>query len=288
MRASIEQGNTRLSKDLVLEIALGQKRHLQSLRQNYDSAQESGTYLKPADSTDRASLMKLKLKASTSQFRMSRGTAVVQQTGEVIYFRPLTPRVSRLYARTHHYLHHYREDEYASFGAFQAGQKYPFAWVSYSKVGRRYRHLLLQKAGYNSQSSLELTRAWCNADSPKNTMSMLYAYAHGAMQDFWRRHGSQLESVISSINPNLGFRGTSFRAVGFETVGLKPTMYSYLVNQDNSHVYLTRRAIDALQKNHTAKTRPANVRIVTSQFPLLPTNEMVVRLANGKKNYNCE
>jgi hypothetical protein len=150
--------------------------------------------------------------------------------------------------------------------------------VSYGEVDRKYKHSMLQAVGLDHTHSLELTRAWNHENSPRNTMSMLYAYAHTAIQQYWvAQKNTPLKSIITAVNPNLGFRGSAFRAVGFEVIGEKPTTYNYLVSQFDTRSYATRRDL-ALRKAKTSR----KINHVEAAFPLVGTKELAVVL-NGPK-----
>lgn|GEM_PF-4294551 len=199
--------------------------------------------------------------------------AVEKRTSKKVSFREVDRQLSELYADALHYLHTARRDEIISFGAFSEGEELPFAWVSYSPVDRPYKNELLTKMGLQPTACLELTRAWSNDMSPKNTMSMLYRYAHAQLQEIWRkRHRTELRAILTSVNPNLGFTGGTFRAVGFGIVAQKPTFYYYLVDGRAKRHFIPRREL--AEKLQTTKA----LNYIKSPFPLLPTNELAVLL----------
>lgn len=190
-----------------------------------------------------------------------------------VVFRPVDLELSQAYVTSFHYLHAARGDDLLAFGAFVDGERLPFAIVSYAAVNRRYKQNILRAAGLDPGTSLELTRAWNSEFSPKNTMSKLYAYAHACILLLHQRQRQETQAIITAVNPNLGFRGSAFRAVGFGVIGHKPTMFHYLVDGVGRRSYVPRRALADLDRS-----APGHARVATARLPLLPTKELAVIL----------
>lgn len=209
-----------------------------------------------------------------------RAEAVERQTDSKISFRQLEVTTSQAYAKSMHYLHTPRADELAAFGVFRDGEDYPFAWVAYSRAGRKYKQQILQSLGVEHGATFELTRAWNCEGAPKNTMSMLYAFAHAVLQD---RHlyADTTGAVITTVNPNLGFVGSAFRAVGFSLAAEKPTRYYYAKDRSGGLHYVTRRSAETGWHENVVEHSP--------KFPLLPSKELVVFLMGTKRqSVTCE
>jgi len=227
-----------------------------------------------------ATLSSLRLFESNSQMSVAKAIAIEKISQKKVVFRRINRTLSKDYAKKFHYLHAVRHDDMLAFGVFLEGEKYPFAWVSYAPIGRTYKHRILEKSGIDPQQSLELTRAWNHELAPKNTMSMLFAYAHAQIQRFWlRRYQAQLFAILTDVNPNLGFKGSAFRAVGFGLIGQKPTAYHYLTDAFEKRHYFTRRKLHA----YLQRKKNSSANYLTSVFPLLPTNELAVILEGTKR-----
>jgi hypothetical protein len=83
--------------------------------------------------------------------------------------------------------------------------------------------------------------------------------------------GRELEGIITAINPNLGFTGSSFKAVGYRRVAGKATKYAFLEDPDGTRNYVTNR--DIVKAREAGDTRP----LIESKFPLLDTHELVLK-----------
>lgn len=203
--------------------------------------------------------------------------AIEKRSGVKVIFRPIDLRLSRAYVESFHYLHAARDDDSLSFGAIVEGEEMPFAMVSYAPVGRPYKHVILNAAGLDPGGALELTRAWNSESSPKNTLSMLFAYAHASILLLnTRRAEVRAQSILTAVNPNLGFRGSAFRAVGFGVIGEKPTAFHYVMDRNARRSYVPRRNLPAAPDEP-----PHRARIIECAMPLLPTKELAVIL-NGR------
>jgi hypothetical protein len=286
MEVGVSEGSIRLNNSLITAIAQAQAKRLAAL---YARGYRDGLipYQNAAACTfAEGAYMKgfaLEPLSDGSAAYATAGSATVQegQTSTAVYFRPVPATVSSAYAISLHYLHAPRTDELIAFGAFKANETMPFAWVSYAPVARQYKRNTLRAQGINPAAALELTRAWnCDA-SPKNTMSMLYAYAHACLQRAAdARHDGALEAILTDVNPNLGFTGSAFRAVGMGVVGTKPTEYYYQEQNGQRHPIIRREVERLARISHDAHHTP---RVIRSVFPLCPAQELAVALAGTKR-----
>lgn len=206
---------------------------------------------------------------------------IVQEknTGSRIILHRTDMETSRLYAEELHYVHKAREDEVIAFGAYMDGQELPFAWVSYSPIGTASERQIAEHVGREPTRVLEMTRAWNTAWSPKNTMSVLFSYAHHQLQTMSRTQSieglpEELDGIITAINPNLGFSGMAFSGVDFGVVGLKPTNHKFLI-QNGVPIYMLRRDI-ARHLNTTVAELTKHEQYSESSMPLSHTNVMMV------------
>lgn len=275
---ALQSGNVTLNTDLIENIAKHQVKRLHQIHKSSSYAGKSLVHTKKINFSPESKLTKLIYTDIKLQNGMHQAIATERYSGQEIIFRPVDRTLSSACAKTFHYLHTPRPDDLFGFGAFLPGETIPFAWVAYAEIDRKYKHSMLQAAGLDHTRSLELTRAWNHENSPRNTMSMLYAYAHTAIQQHWVAEKSvPLKSIITAVNPNLGFRGSAFRAVGFKVIGEKPTTYHYLVDQFDKRSYATRRDL----VKHQIKTN-GKIKHIEAAFPLVDTKELAVVLDGPK------
>ncbi len=205
-----------------------------------------------------------------------------QVSGKRVILKRVPSEISSLYGKGFHYLHEGRMDEAVAYGAFVEGEELPFAWVSYSQVDRGYKQEMLTHLGLEHHRILEMTRAWNASWSPKNTMSILFAFCHGEMVRESQEQAAQgdrdkpIYGIITAINSNLGFKANAFNGVGFETVGFKPANFTYYRDDNGVLTYMSRRGL--VEKLHLQNTSELedNPHAQGNLFPLFPTNEMVV------------
>jgi hypothetical protein len=203
-------------------------------------------------------------------------------TGKNIVIKKVPAEVSDLYGKGFHYLHSGRPDEAVAYGAYIEGEELPFAWVSYSAVDRGYKKDILRHLNVEPHRVLEMTRAWNATWSPKNTMSVLFSFAHDQIRAESKRRVDErtldkpVAGIITAINGNLGFKANAFNGVGFETIALKPANFSFLVEDDGSLTYMSRRQIVRRLGLSSTKELDGHPRYRANQVPLLPTNEMAV------------
>ena len=197
---------------------------------------------------------------------------------EDIVYKRVNTITSRLIAQNCHYLHTPRNDEFISYGAFVEGQALPIAWVSYSKQDREYKKQLLHYLGIEPQNTLEMTRAWCSSSAPQNIMSSLFQHSIDAIKAEWKnlkkegKVNKDLQAITTTINPNLGFKASSFLGCNFIPFALRPAKFTYC-KQGNEVEYMTRRKIEG-----------KNVQYFENQFNVLPLNEIILCMDKKKQD----
>lgn len=193
-----------------------------------------------------------------------------------ITYKKVDKPISEFIARNCHYLHTPRNDEFISYGAFLEGQTLPIAWASFSKQDRLYKKQIINHLGIESQNTLEMTRAWCSNSAPKNIMSSLFQYSINELEEEWKKLkekgevNKKLQAITTTINPNLGFKASSFLGCNFIPFALRPAKFTYGKEKDTIE-YMTRREIE---KN--------NLEYSESQFNILPLNEIILCLDKRK------
>lgn len=191
-----------------------------------------------------------------------------------ISFRVLDFEMSKFISTYCHYLHTPRSDELISYGAFRNDEKYPIAYVSFSKHDREYKKELLYFIGIEPQNTIEMTRAWCADSAPFNIMSSLFQFSIDDISEKWKiriRDGYEdklLQAITTTVNPNLGFTASSFLGCNFIPIALRPARFTFAA-RDNAIRYVTRREIQ-LQGYEDI--------IFENKFEILPLNELMLCL----------
>ncbi|MEV5839882.1 hypothetical protein [Nocardia sp. NPDC052112] len=277
---AIKQHRVRLNLDLITAIATQQISRLHRLhadrKEEFDLPEHGDETLSPFSSG--AEIAGPLLMDDRFQDRIGEAVATEKFTGKKVIFRPMDLDLTRAYIESFHYLHTARVDDSLAFGAFADKANSPFAVVSYSPVSRTYTKNILSAAGIDHRCALELTRAWNSEAAPKNTMSMLYGYAHASIQRLADSASVEQQAIITAVNPNLGFKGSAFRAVGFGLIGEKPTAYHYLVDENGQKSYVPRRSLTDI-----SRIPSTNARCVTAALPLLPTKELAVIMRGRRR-----
>ncbi|HSW88273.1 MAG TPA: hypothetical protein VLG12_03870 [Candidatus Saccharimonadales bacterium] len=214
--------------------------------------------------------------------------AIERHSGRIIVFKKISAEISKLYSLGFSNLHYARDGEIAAYGAFLEGDEFPFAYSSYSPVTRKYTKNMLRHLHLDPTTILESTRAWNASWSPENTMSTLFSFCHEMLKEDRIKEMTvdpskrALIGVITSINPNLGFKAVSFRGVRFNVAGIKPTQFSYLKNSDGTANFLPKNVIQAML-NMSADELENDPRFLTNKIPFLPTLELLALFEKNKE-----
>ncbi len=290
---ALQSGDIYLNTELVREIALGQ---IQRIKE-FTAAHYNNEFYLPKFADPKTSPFDHPNPEVTSKGReivtLDNGEREIviheRYSGKRIVLKRTQPEISKAYAKGLHYLHVGRDDEYKAYGAYLEGEQFPFAWVSYSPVDRSYKKEMLQFFGVEPHRMLEMTRAWNASWSPKNSMSLLFSFAHSELQEDFQRgvdrkeRDKPLAGILTAINPNLGFRANAFNGVDFGIIGLKPAGFTYFVDESGETSYMSRRAI-AKKLGVPESELESDPRFTRNKVPLLPTNEMAV-FFRGTKRY---
>jgi hypothetical protein len=129
---------------------------------------------------------------------------------------------------------------------------------------------MLSYLGYKNGEIIESSRAWNAVWAPENTMSVLFSYSQERLKE---KIGNNLKGILTSINPNLGFTASAFRAIHFEIVSLKPTVFTYQLDGANAYFKLKKE----IAKNLGLEiTDLSNSPLYTeNKIPFLPTVELL-------------
>lgn len=200
-----------------------------------------------------------------------------------ITFKIVDSKSSKFITTYCHYLHTPRTDELVAYGAFLNDDEYPVAYVSFSRQDRDYKKELLYNIGIEPQNSIEMTRAWCSNSAPANIMSSLFQFAINDIQSNWNDRckacleDKHLQAITTAINPNLGFKASSFLGCNFTPIALRPAKFTF-VEKDGTIEYSTRRKIqfDKCEEDY-----------FENKLEILPLNELILCLdKNRESNVN--
>lgn len=229
-------------------------------------------------------MIKYNSKSSKSNLILHNGLMITDNESHnmqtIINFRKISPEMSKYISKYCHYLHTPRDDEFVAYGAFIDDDIYPFAYVSFSKQDRDYKKQLLFNLGIEPQNSLEMTRAWCSNSAPQNIMSSLFQYSINDIAKNWKEDSKlgkcdkNLQAISTAINPNLGFKASSFLGCNFIPIALRPAQFTFK-SKNGIISYETRREIEKDSFNEQYFENKINI---------LPLNELILCLDKNKIN----
>lgn len=293
LHAAIESGDIKINEDLARYECERQAsklvQHYQTLSVTIDGREVGlpAQYMGNPDLNPFKEYEKTEINAKDRQYEIDQITGekmmVVfeKSSGKKIIFKSVRPEISRLYSLGFSNLHYAREGEMAVYGAYLEGDEFPFAYSSYTPVTRQYSRDMLSYLGTNPDNIMESARAWNCSWSPENTMSVLFTYSHEMLKEQREsdiaagRAREPLEGVFTSINPNPGFKAVSFRGVRFNVVGMKPTGFSYIRNDEGSADFMPKGEIKKLLGVDSDDDLSIHPRYVVNSTPFLPTLEML-------------
>ena len=225
-------------------------------------------------------MTKYNLKVNKGNLEYHNGLMVVnnEESKNIIQFKEINSDMSYFLSKYCHYLHTPRNDELIAYGAFIEENPYPIAFVSFSKQDRDYKKQLLYNIGIEPQNSVEMTRAWCSNSAPQNVMSSLFQFSIRELAKKWKAESKlglvdkDLQAVTTAINPNLGFKASSFFGCNFIPIALRPALFTYKLN-NGIMTYETRRKIESSCFDDT---------YFENQINILPLNELILCLDKNR------
>lgn len=140
--------------------------------------------------------------------------------------------MARIVHERFHYLQSFRAGQH--FGLYLSGESRLAALATVSQMDvMRLRHYLPQ--GQHSRAFL-LSRVFAFPWAPRNSLSFLLSSVVREL----RERGTEV--LLTWVNPNLCFRGSSYRAANWSLAGTEPVIYRYL-----NGAYITARQMYGLQ-----------------------------------------
>ena len=164
-----------------------------------------------------------------------------------------------------HYIHTPRVD--LAFGLFVQGEDIPFSVLALDKIDRPYKQNVLLAQGYDPRRCYDLTRLYSKPGTPGNTSSSIF----GLTFRYLREQYPETQAVVSAFMPSYA-TGVSMTSGGFNNPIMIKTLrhtFAPTITSDGSvgYEHLTRR-----------RHSEAGDELITNQFPLLPTIELMTKL----------
>ncbi len=263
--SKIKSGEIKINEKLVLQIIELALNRLVNLYSN---------------SNIREIMSKYNKKISKGTLENSNGLMYINnaENNVKIMFKEIDANMSAFLSKYCHYLHTSREAELVAYGAFVENDIYPIAFVSFSKIDRGYKKQLLYNIGIEPQNAVEMTRAWCSNFAPQNIMSSLFQHSINELDKKWQIESANgicdknLQAVTTAINPNLGFKASSFLGCNFIPIALRPAQFTFRKSNDII-TYETRRKIESSNSDDF---------YFENQINILPLNELILCLDRNK------
>ena len=209
-----------------------------------------------------------------------------------ITFKIVDSKSSKFITTYCHYLHTPRTDELVAYGAFLNDDEYPVAYVSFSRQDRDYKKELLYNIGIEPQNSIEMTRAWCSNSAPANIMSSLFQFAINDIQSNWNDRckacleDKHLQAITTAINPNLGFKASSFLGCNFTPIALRPAKFTFVEKDGNVYI-LSNQSIGEYSTRRKIQFDKCEEDYFENKLEILPLNELILCLdKNRESNVN--
>ena len=160
---------------------------------------------------------------------------------QTIHFKKVLPDTGFLIQKKLHYLKNIREDTMFHYGLFREDARYPFSYVSFSKLDRNYLFQAIPRKLKIPKSQIYvLTRFFSVNNSPFNTTSVLISQALKTL----KKEIPGISALVTTLNPNIFFSGASFYAANFTKIAHYPFIPKYLHNN-----YVTRKTL-GVAKNY--------------------------------------
>ncbi len=195
------------------------------------------------------------------RLELVRGRPVgTSEGGEVVehyHLRDTSPEVGMWLENNLHYLGAARLDTTHRVALVEASSEFPVLYLSFAPNTRKYMEPLLWRVGLRLEEVAVAVRGYGTPRCPRNAMAWFLREACARVkQDF-----PHLRAVVTDINPNWGFSGSSFQEAGFVTLGMKYAPTSFVAGD-----YSPRRSLER---------QPGSRAAVGNRLPLVPTLVMI-------------
>jgi hypothetical protein len=182
-----------------------------------------------------------------------------------VHFAACSIEIAQAIYEKFHYIGACREGV-AHLGLFHDSfPEIPMALMTLSEMDIQHlSHLFEDEAN----QALVVSRSYAFDWAPRNSISFLTS----RVKEWVRRSAPSTRLLFTYVNPNLGFKGTSYDASGWRVFGWKDTRYRYF--HDN---YVTYRDMLRLSPHERRQ-------ITTSRVKLAPLNLLATSIEGGREN----
>ena len=169
----------------------------------------------------------------------------VTETGlsSEITFGPVSLEIGLCIQKNIHYNKVARSDTSYQFGLYRKNHAVPFAYAAFSRLDRHYLANLPQLREIPPAKTCVRTRAYAFPNSARSARAVLYAQWFDTL-----KNEAGTAYVLTALNQNLCFSGSSLLASNFELVAFSPMKYYYLDGR-----YSTRRKVENGEKSYTSQ-----------------------------------
>jgi hypothetical protein len=115
--------------------------------------------------------------------------------------------------------------------------------------------------GLDGLTSLVVSRSFAFDWAPRNSLSFLTS----RVRQWLRNNIPEVGLLLTYVNPNLGFRGTSYDASGWWEFGSKDTIYRYLRDKYLSYRMMLELTPEEQQHTTTSRVQLAPLRILATK-----------------------
>lgn len=170
-----------------------------------------------------------------------------------LILKDASPELGRCIEKHLHYLGSPRTDATHRIVLAEASTDLPVLYMSFAPNTRKYTEPLLWSLGLRMEEVVVAVRGYGTPRCPKNGMSLFLRLAcNKVAADF-----PHVRAILTDINPNWSFGGSSFREADFVSVGLKHAPTSFVGEE-----YTSRRALSGRSGAKAASS---------ARIPLVPT-----------------
>lgn len=154
-----------------------------------------------------------------------------------IKFSLVDPTVGQMIQLSVHYLSNLRTDTLHHYGLFRDGEIYPFSYAAVSFLDRNY---ILKSLPFEAKMKeiMVVTRLYSINNSPYNSTSLLLSLIRREIKSKYKN----IKALVTAVNPNILFTGSSFKSSAFEVFALGPFIPLYYKGN-----YVTRKTISSMQ-----------------------------------------
>ncbi len=205
----------------------------------------------------------------TQLYRHKNNLIAKDEDGNIVEYLDVRDASRELGVAIEEYLHYLgieRADTTHRIVLVEKSTDLPVLYISFAPNTRKYTEPLLWAFGLRMEEVAVAVRGFGSPRCPKNAMGLFLRTAcKRVANDF-----PHLKAILTDINPNWGFTGSSFREAGFIDIGLKHAPTSFIGDE-----YASRRSLEG-QKGRKA-AMPNRMSLVPTLIMLRPLHDVLRR-----------